>query len=231
MKKKLNITSGILAIVGIMMISIALILKSDSYFDMGSIKEAFQEIDIKSVAASTNMIIEDSIYKDKKEKEENMSLKEASMEVVPASIIIPPRIEVYDGLTLEELAAKFDVLLGNGYMAGKGSLIASTALEYDVDPYIALAIILHETGCVAKCSNLVITCNNVGGQKGSPGCNGGSYKTFATLDEGILGFIQNLNRNYFAMGLTTVEQIGPKYAESDTWIPKINYFVNRIKNT
>lgn len=199
--KKFNIISGVLAIVGIMMISIALVIHNEESLTGNGVKAAFKEIDLKSVAASTNMIIEDNLNKN----ENNTSfLQEVAMEVVPASIIIPPRVEVYDGLTLEEIAAKFNVLLGSGYMAGKGELIASTALEYGVDPYIALAIILHETGCVANCSNLVITCNNVGGQKGSPGCNGGSYKAFASLDEGILGFIQNLHKNYFAMGLTTV---------------------------
>ena len=50
---------------------------------------------------------------------------------------------------------------------------------------------LHETGCKYKCSNLVVSCNNVGGQKGSPSCGGGSYKYYATLDDGIVGHIEN----------------------------------------
>ena len=69
--------------------------------------------------------------------------------------------------------------LGNDYIAGKGEFIATQCLEKGVDPYVAVAIILHETGCGTKCSNLARTCNNVGGQKGSPGCNGGSFKSFS----------------------------------------------------
>mgnify|MGYP002511620479 CR=1 FL=1 len=38
--------------------------------------------------------------------------------------------------------------------------------------YLAVAIVLHETGCKWTCSKLVRECNNVGGMKGS-GC--GSY--------------------------------------------------------
>lgn len=226
--KKTKIMCGVLLTVGIMMISIALILQGEySLEDSNNRKDNTKQIDIKSVAASTNMIIDN---KDTKTEKVLLPLQEVSMETVPASIIIPPRVEVYDGLTLEEIASKFNRLLGNGYMAGKGEMIASTALEYGVDPYIALAIILHETGCGSNCSKLVITCNNVGGQKGAPGCNGGSYKVFASLDEGIIGFVSNLQRNYFSRGLNTVEKIGPKYAESTTWVSKINYYVGKIRN-
>ena len=217
--KKAKLLSGVLAMVGIMMISIALILQSETTLDTKSQKVTYHEIDIKSVAASTNMLIQ----KEDTDTVPTLSLKEAKMETIPASIIVPPRVE--------EVAGKIDRNLGNGYMAGKGTLIAKTALEYGVDPFIAAAIILHETGCSANCSRLVITCNNVGGQKGYPGCNGGAYKVFASLDEGIIGFVQNLHRNYYAYGLTTIDAIAPKYAESPEWPGMIHYFVNRLKNS
>ena len=151
------------------------------------------------------------------------------MEIAPASVIIPPRIEVYEGMTIDELAAKLNRNLGNGYIAGKGYLIASQCIEKGVDPYVAVAIMLHETGCKYNCSTLVRTCNNVGGQKGSPGCNGGSYRAFATLDDGIIGFINNLQRNYYAKGLNTIEKIAPKYAASSAWPAKIRGYVNQIR--
>ena len=47
------------------------------------------------------------------------------------------------------------------------------------DSYVAVAIMLHETGCKSNCSSLVRNCNNVGGQKGSPGCNGGAASSSA----------------------------------------------------
>lgn len=225
--KKAKLLSGVLATVGIMMISIALIVQSESTFEGKSKKISYHEVDIKSVAASSNMLIQ----KDEEKPTNSFSLKEVKMETIPASIIVPPRVEVYGGMTLEEIAAKIDRNLGGGYMAGKGTLIAKTALEYGVDPFIAAAIILHETGCSARCSRLVITCNNVGGQKGYPGCNGGAYKVFASLDEGIIGFVQNLHRNYYAYGLTTIDAIAPKYAESPEWPGMIHYFVNRLKNS
>ena len=117
---------------------------------------------------------------------------------------------VYDNMTIEELSMKLDRVL-HSTMSGKGNLIATYALEVGVDPYLATAIILLETGCNSSCSRMVNTCYNVGGMKGS-GC--GAYASFPSLDDGIKAFIDNLNRNYYSYGLTTPETMGPKYAES-----------------
>jgi len=132
---------------------------------------------------------------------------------------------VYDGKTLDELSETLNKSL-NSTISGKGYLIASYSLEKGVDPYMATAIILHETGCKWECSYLVRECNNVGGQKGS-GC--GSYSYFNSLDEGIMAFIDNLERNYISYGLTTPEQINPKYAEDRTWYKKVNKYIEEIR--
>lgn len=191
----------------------------------------YDEIDVKNMAESTNIIVKQMSNKTSDDTVSTLvsTLSEVEMEAAPVSIVIPPRVEVYDGMTMEELAAKLDRNLGNGYISGKGYLIASQCIEKGVDPYVAVSIMLHETGCKSNCSNLVRTCNNVGGQKGAPGCNGGAYKAFATLDEGIIGFIDNLYRNYYSKGLTTIDSIAPKYAESSAWPAKIYSYVNQIK--
>ena len=224
--KIVKLISSVLATLGIVMISIALVIQSEEQITLEKDKTIVtkdSKIQLKNMAASANTII----------KEEDQG-KEAEvipidMEIAPASVIIPPRIEVYEGMTIDELAAKLNRNLGNGYIAGKGYLIASQCIEKGVDPYVAVAIMLHETGCKYNCSTLVRTCNNVGGQKGSPGCNGGSYKAFATLDDGIIGFINNLQRNYYAKGLNTIEKIAPKYAASSAWPAKIRGYVNQIR--
>ena len=129
-------------------------------------------------------------------------------------------------MTIEELSMKLDRVL-HSTMSGKGNLIATYTLEVGVDPYLATAIILLETGCNSSCSRMVNTCYNVGGMKGS-GC--GAYASFPSLDEGIKAFIDNLNRNYYSYGLTTPETMGPKYAESKEWPMKVNNYINKIKN-
>lgn len=133
---------------------------------------------------------------------------------------------VYDGLTMDELASKLERSMKNE-LSGKGYLYASYSLEKGVDPYLALAISLEETGCNWTCSNLVKSCNNVGGMKGF-GC--GSYGAWPTLDDGIRAFIDNIYRNYVAYGLTTADTMNPKYAENPLWSTNVNRYINIIKN-
>lgn len=214
-------------IISILSFSIGINLEKSTVFS--STKGfTYTEVDTDNVAMSLNTLSKNS---DLNYREDDSSITAVDMEVAPVSVYIPPREEVYDGLTLEELAFKLDKNLGNDYIAGKGYLIANQCIEKNVDPYVAVAIILHETGCGSKCSNLARNCNNVGGQKGSPGCNGGSFKKFETLDDGITGFIDNLSKNYYNIGLDTVEKIAPKYCEGNTWAGKINYFVEKIRNS
>lgn len=135
---------------------------------------------------------------------------------------------VYDGLTLDELSAKLDRSL-NSTLSGTGNLFATKSLELGIDPYLVVAIVLHETGCSWECSELVNQCYNVGGQKGAPGCWGGSYQAFNSLEEGINSYIDNLYYNYYSVGLTTPEAINTRYATSQEWSSKINWYINKIK--
>lgn len=136
---------------------------------------------------------------------------------------------VYDGMTLNELAEKLDKSL-NSAVEGKGYIFAKYSIEIGVDPYLAVAVMLHETGCKWNCSSLATQCNNYGGQKGTPSCNGGSYKAYATQEEGIKGYITNLYNNYISKGLTTPEQINKKYAADPNWHKKINKYISEIKS-
>lgn len=230
--KRMRLFSLFTSIVGVLMVSIGLFIQSEN-MESNKVKTTTAgSFDIKNMAASTNMIVKEveQPLKLEQKEEETLSLTEVEMETTPSSIIVPPRVEVYEGMTLEELAEKLNRHLGNDKVAGQGALIASECINKGVDPYITVAIILHETGCGTSCSNLARTCNNFGGQKGSPSCNGGSFKQYDTVEEGLVGMIDNLARNYFAIGLTTPETIGPKYCEGNEWAGHITWFVNKIRN-
>lgn len=136
---------------------------------------------------------------------------------------------VYDGLTMDQLAEKLDRSLKNE-LSGYGRLYAEYSLATGVDPYIAVAISLHETGCNGRCSTLMRECNNVGGQKGAPVCGSGGYKGFDTLEDGIKGFIDNLSQNYFGLGLNTPELMNRKYAASTTWATQVNNYISTIRS-
>ena len=159
----------------------------------------------------------------------NISVSNDILMEANEEIIEEPEI-VFDGLTMEELSAKLERNL-NSSISGYGEVFATKSVELGLDPYLAVAIMLHETGCKWNCSSLMKQCNNVGGMKGSPGCNGGPYKRFDTLDEGIDAYLNNLYNKFYAKGYTTPEEIGPRYAASTTWAQKVNHYIDEIKNS
>lgn len=173
--------------------------------------------------------IKEELKEEKEEivKEENK--EESETKKAEVAVKEEPKIEekpvVFDGKTLDEISEQLNKSL-NSTISGKGYLIASKSIELGVDPYMATAIILQETGCKWTCSSIVRNCNNVGGQKGS-GC--GSFNYYSTIDEGIIAFISNLYNNYIAKGLTTLEQINTKYAADTQWSVRVNNYIESIK--
>lgn len=139
---------------------------------------------------------------------------------------------VFDGMTMDELANQLDKSLHSS-LTGTGHLFAKYSIEYGVDPYLAVAITLHETGCTWTCSEKVTKCNNVGGQRFKPTCySGGTYGKYDTLEEGIEGYIANLAHNYIELGLNTPELMQDKYVATGTttWAVKVNNYMTKIKN-
>lgn len=220
--QKARIICIITSFVGIIMISMGLIIQ-EGYSNNRVIRDTSKNnFKIKNIATSANLMLKEN---NKDNLQENPLLKEIKVETTNASIL---RQEVFEGMTLDELAEKINRTLKNE-ISGQGYTIANKCIELGVDPYITTAIIMHETGCGQNsCSNIARNCFNFGGQKGS-GC--GAYKRYNSIEDGLEGMITNLYNNYYAYGLNTVEAIGPRYAESTTWVGKINWYVNKIRNT
>lgn len=218
--KKYKLISFLSSIVGILMISSGLLIgDTNRVAGLGDI--SVEEFNIQNLATSANSVIksDDSSNNDYND----LLLSDISMNTADSGVY---RVEVFDGLTMDELAAKLNRSL-KAEISGKGYTIASRCLELGVDPYVATAIILHETGCgQGSCSHIARTCYNFGGQKGS-GC--GAYQRYGSIDEGLNGMINNLYRNFYARGLTTIDTIAPRYAESPTWPAKIHGYVNNIR--
>lgn len=130
---------------------------------------------------------------------------------------------VYDNLTMNQLVEKLNRVLKSN-LSGTGNIFAKYTIENGVDPYLATAIVLHETGCNYSCSAAVRNKNNVGGMMGK-----GGLISFNTLEEGIRSFVVNLKEKYYDKGLNTPELINPKYAANPNWHVKINSYINKIK--
>ena len=106
---------------------------------------------------------------------------------------------------------------------------------------IPVAIARHECGYKDNqyLSNAFKNKNNVGGMMYYDTTTNSSYlMTFDTIDEGVEAFVSNLKRNYFNLGLDTIEKIQPKYAPLNTendpyglnefWIIGVRAFYNDI---
>lgn len=135
---------------------------------------------------------------------------------------------IYDGMTVTELTNKLNKSLGS-YMTNTGYFFAKFTKETGIDPYLSVAIVLLETGCKWNCSTLTVKCNNIGGLKGHGSCNGGSYSTYDSLEEGIDGYLNIIYNNYYLKGKTTPETMGPTYAASSQWAMKVNKYIDEIK--
>lgn len=134
----------------------------------------------------------------------------------------------FNGESSDKIAKKLNKYLHSS-LKGKGKFIAEYSIKKGVDPYLVTAVMLQETGCYWTCSYLTRVCNNVGGQKGKPSCNGGSYRKFDTLEEG-LKFTINKLAGYYKRGLKTPEQINPHYAMTKTWAPRVQRYINKLKS-
>ena len=244
--KKVSKLSLTLASVGVFMIGLAGVLQYKAYETLEN-TVSYEKVTMKDVNSGKKEEVNNNEVNKNENQEvtssDNQEVVDTNLEV--EEVVIEEELEdvktyeevntvpvdpiVYDGLTMNQLADKLNRSL-NSTISGKGYLIASYSLQLGIDPYMATAIILHETGCNGTCSSLVRECNNVGGQKGGPSCGGGAYKAYPTLDEGIMGYLDNLYRNYYSYGLTTPETIGPKYAASTTWASQVNNYIALIKS-
>ena len=106
---------------------------------------------------------------------------------------------------------------------------------------IPVAIARHECGYKDNqyLSNAFKNKNNVGGMMYYDTTTKSSYlMSFDTIDSGVEAFVSNLKRNYFNMGLDTIEKIQPKYAPvnaandpyglNEFWVSGVRAFYNDI---
>lgn len=93
----------------------------------------------------------------------------------------------------------------SGKLSGTAKDFITAGQKYNLNPLFLAAIAQHETGNGS--SRAILEKNNVAGMMGRNG-----LRTYATLQESIEAMASNLRRNYLNQGLTTISQIGAKYA-------------------
>ena len=83
-------------VVAIMMISVGMIIQKEDSMSKINTNVNISNFKIQNMAASANMIVKDTESKEENTESTNLLLTEVQMETAPASVIIPPRIEVYE---------------------------------------------------------------------------------------------------------------------------------------
>ena len=86
-------------VVALVMINVGLSMQKE-YANQNNIKENDLNFKIQNMSASSNMIVRES-ESEEFQPEKKLLLTEIEMETAPASVVIPPRVEVYEGMTLE----------------------------------------------------------------------------------------------------------------------------------
>lgn len=122
-----------------------------------------------------------------------------------------------------------------GTFSGHTDDFIQAGQKNQVDPILLISIAFHETG-FGK-SRAVREYNNPGGIMDWENAMR-TIRRFGTLGEGIDFMARNLYKNYISQGLTTIEQIGKKYApvgadndpfsQNQYWIPTISKLVNEM---
>ena len=100
----------------------------------------------------------------------------------------------------------------------------AVADKYDIDYRLLPAISCIESGCGKK---LIADSYNPFGW----GIYGNKVTRFANYDEAIEKVGEGLNKNYFAKGFDTIEEIAPIYTPSSHvhWLSKVRFFMSQIE--
>ena len=126
---RIKSVSKILIILSVMFIIIGAVLQVTDILSIKNIKD----FKLDSLATSSSVAVKSSSLTD-------------SVIINNNAAVGIMRKEVYKGMTLDEVANQINKSLKND-ISGKGMVIASKSIELGVDPFVATAIILHETGC------------------------------------------------------------------------------------
>lgn len=119
-----------------------------------------------------------------------------------------------------------------GLLRGKEDTYEKLGKKYGVDPVLAMAISMAETG--RGTSNGIKTYKNVGGML-DPKTNWTKHIKFDSLNQGIDSHIRNLARNYKGMSLKEIQKkYAPSGAKNDPnglnnhWLKNVSFFYEQM---
>ena len=117
-------------------------------------------------------------------------------------------------LAIKNVLAKHDSQLEN-----KVDTFMNACIEYELDCYLLPSI----TGVESSFAKFTYPNSN------NPFGWGGGLIMFQDWEESIETVAEGLRKNYLDRGADTVDKIGPIYATTTTWAPKVNHFIAEFR--
>ncbi len=155
-------------------------------------------------------------------------LQEHEVEV-PEDPVKPIVIDEFAGEKKEVIVSKINKYLTKTELNDIGSAVFNGSVIKDVDPYLIAAIILVNTKCDQECSVIMKSCNNISYFKGSPGCFGGNYKKYNSLDDSIIDLADYISVNYIKNDLKTPYDFYKKLGKNLSWAYKVDKVMKEMK--
>lgn len=190
--------------------------------------ECMQEFIIYTMLALSIYAINDMLPK---KNISNLSTKLDTKEVVIEASVLKDNandVEIEEASDIKENVCDLDEM---------SCKIKNVSMLYGIDYKMAIAIAKHETGNYT--SNAYLNKNNVGGMMFWDNITKSSKLiTYDNLDIGVDAFVSNLKRNYYDLGLDTIEEIQKKYAPigvandpnnlNSNWVLGVKKYYNQL---
>ena len=135
----------------------------------------------------------------------------------------------FNGESIEQIGKKMNKIFVKSFLDGHGESIARIAISKSVNPYLVGGIILESTNCRSDCSVLLKQCNNVFGKKGEPGCFGGTYQKYSSVEESVKDLVNIIRDKFESKDEQNPYKMYKKYGKNEIWAFKVNKNMEILK--
>jgi len=135
----------------------------------------------------------------------------------------------FNGESIEQIGKKFDNYTKKTPLEGYGEYLAKTSIAKGVNPYLIGAIILESSRCKTDCSVIFKECNNASGAKGDPGCFGGVYKSYGSINDSISDIVGSISKQFYTQDMQSPYKMYKDLGKSSAWALKVSNFMEGLK--
>ena len=137
----------------------------------------------------------------------------------------------FNGESVEVIGKKIDKYCKKTPLEGYGEYIAKTSIRKSVNPYLISGIIIENSNCINECSVIFKECNNISGMKGSPGCFGGAYKQYNSLEDSITDLVNYISHDFYTPEMQSPYKMYKSYGKNSSWAFKVSNYMDIVKRT